>query len=139
MQQTKHSRHALVEPLHLAIILFDKDDSLGPRLCYRADGPSNASSTSSPIHIDTIRRSLQRLFLKKMSQSPAPSEVIFSAVMSQLLTPAGNAAKSNGDALIALDHFFIALYGSDKDVKTELTNSGLSKKVMWRRCGQDGK
>lgn len=125
--------HALADPLHLAIVLFDKDDSIGARLCCRADGPSSSSSSpsssSTPIDVHTIRRSLQRLLLKKPSQSPAPTEANFSSAVSQLLTRAGNAAKSNGDALIALDHLFIALYDSDKDVKAELTNGGLPKKL----------
>jgi ATP-dependent Clp protease ATP-binding subunit ClpB len=116
--------HALAEPLHLAIVLFDKDDSIGARLCCRAEG-----AESNPIDIHTIRRSLQRLLLKKPSQSPAPAEASFSSSMSQLLKRAENAAKSNGDALVALDHLFISLYDSDKDVKTELANAGLSKKV----------
>ena len=126
--------HALADPLHLAIVLFDKDDSIGARLCCRADGPSasSPSSSSTPIDVHTIRRSLQRLLLKKPSQSPAPTEANFSSAMSQLLTRAGNAAKSNGDALIALDHLFIALYDSDKDVKAELTNGGLPKKLAMK-------
>jgi ATPases with chaperone activity, ATP-binding subunit len=116
--------HALAEPLHLAIVLFDKDDSIGARLCCRAE-----AAESNPIDIHTIRRSLQRLLLKKPSQSPAPAEASFSSSVSQLLKRAENAAKSNGDALVALDHLFISLYDSDKDVKTELSNAGLTKKV----------
>ena len=126
--------HALADPLHLAVVLFDKDDSIGAILCCRADGPSAsaASSSSTPIDVHTIRRSLQRLLLKKPSQSPAPTEANFSSAMSQLLTRAGNAAKSNNDALIALAHIFIAIYDSDKDVKAELTNGWLPKKLAMK-------
>jgi len=119
--------HALAEPLHLAIVLFDKDDSIGARLCCRADVASKTGS-STPLDVHTIRRSLQRLLLKKPSQTPAPAEASFSSSTSQLLQRAGDAAKANGDALIALDHLFISLY-DDSDVKTELVNAGLSKKV----------
>ena len=121
--------HALAEPLHLALCLFSTDDSsLGARLCYRVDGSSGTTGTN-PIDVHSIRRSLQRLLLKKPSQSPSPTEANFSSNLSQLITRAGNAAKSNGDALIALDHLLIALYDADKEVKNALVDNGLPKKL----------
>ena len=117
--------HALAEPLHLATVLFGEDDSLGARICFRADNPSSPLSSSStsnnpPVSIDVhaIRRSFQRLLLKKPSQQPAPTEASPSSSLGQLIQRAGNAAKANGDALIALDHLLVSLYDSDRDVKT---------------------
>eukprot|EP01083_Nonionella_stella_P197484 726015_1 len=122
--------HALAEPLHVAVVLFHKDDSIGSRLVVRADTVSSKSGERVKlIDINAIRRSLQQLLLKKPSQSPAPLEASFSTSLSQLLQRAGNAAKSNDDALIALDHLFITLYDCDKSIKNELTNAGLPKKL----------
>lgn len=126
----KTNGHALAEPLHLAVFLFNKEDSIGARVCIRCDlAASRTGEISKPIDINTIRRSFQKLLLKKASQSPAPIEASFSSSLSRLLQRAGNAAKANGDALIALDHLFTVLYDSDKEIKEELTNAGLTKKL----------
>ena len=125
--------HSQADPLHLAVLMFADDDSIGARLCIRADHHNGSSKVddlqSNPIDVHSIRRSLQRLLLKKPSQSPAPTEASFSSSMAQLIQRAGNYAKANGDALIALDHLFTALYDSDREVNNELTNAGLSKKL----------
>jgi len=127
--------HSQADVLHLAIILFG-DESIGTRVCIRADQDSSSSentaafsSQNNAIDILSIRRNFQRLLLKKPSQSPAPLDVSFSSSLSQLIQRASKAAKANGDALVALDHLFIALYDSDKEIKNELTNAGLSKKL----------
>jgi ATP-dependent Clp protease ATP-binding subunit ClpB len=115
--------HSLAEPLHLAIVLFDKDDSIGARVCIRSE-----SDSKNILDVRVIRRSLQRLLLKKPSQTPSPAEASLSSSLGQIIQQATKAAKANSDALVALDHLLISLY-SDKDVKNELTNAGLSKKL----------
>jgi len=120
----RDSGHSIADPVHLAVILCQADDSIGARICVRSETDSN-----SIVDIHAIRRSLHRLLLKKPSQTPPPVDASFSSSLTQLIQRAQAAAKANGDALVALDHLFICLYG-DKDVKSELEKSGLSKKVV---------
>jgi ATP-dependent Clp protease ATP-binding subunit ClpB len=127
LELAKNNGQALADPIHLAVILFEKDDSIGARVCSRAD--RGASSTPIPLDVHSIRRSLQRILLKKPSQTPAPLEASPSSALSKLFQQAGNNAKANGDALIALDHIFMCLYNADKDLKEALENNGLPKKL----------
>lgn len=114
--------HSLAEPLHLACVLFSKDDSIGARVCARAE-------TAEPVDINHIRRGHNRLLLKKPSQTPAPLEASPSSSLSKLLQRATASAKANGDALVALDHLLAGLF-EDKAVKAELDGAGLTKKVV---------
>lgn len=127
LELAKNNGQAQADPIHLAVILFEKDDSIGARICSRAD--RGASSTPIPLDVHSIRRSLQRILLKKPSQTPAPLEASPSSALSKLFQQAGNNAKANGDALIALDHIFMCLYNTDKDLKEALENNGLPKKL----------
>lgn len=113
--------NSMADPLHLAVALFQNDDSIGARVCTRIN-------TDPPVDVNTIRRNLQRLLLKKPSQTPPPLEASASSSFSQLLQRASKAAKANGDELIALDHLFVVLY-DDNETKQVLTDSGLTKKL----------
>jgi len=115
--------HSLCEPLHLAAVLFSKDDSIGARVVAKSDTGINGNKV---VDINLIRRSLQRQILKKPSQTPPPLEASPSSSLTQLIQRATKAAKSNGDALVALDHILIALY-DDKVVRAELEEAGLTK------------
>jgi ATP-dependent Clp protease ATP-binding subunit ClpB len=112
--------HSSAEPMHLALALITGDDSLGARVCSKTEGHA--------IDVNVVRRSLQKLVLKKPSQTPAPLEAGLSNSFSQLLQRATKAAKANGDALVALDHLFVALY-DDREVKGAFEDAGLTKKV----------
>lgn len=116
--------HSTAEPLHLAMVLFKEDDSIGARVCTRAD---NADS-KAPLDVNTIRRNLQRLLLRKPSQTPAPLEASLSNSLSVLIQKATKRAKANGDSLVALDHLLLGLY-EDRDVKKALEESGLTQKL----------
>lgn len=105
------------EPVHLAVALFDGDESIGARVCTKVEG-SDAN---------LVRRSLQRELLKKPSQTPAPLEASMSSSLAQLLQRATKAAKANGDALVALDHLLLALY-DDATAKNCLVEGGMNKK-----------
>ncbi len=122
LQLAKENGHTLADPMHLAHVLFNKDDSIGARICVRAE------PTTSSLDVHTIRRALQRLLLKKPSQTPPPSDSSPSSSFGQLIQRATATAKANGDALVALDHLFLGLY-DDKLVRDELVNAGLSKKL----------
>jgi ATP-dependent Clp protease ATP-binding subunit ClpB len=128
--------HSQAEPLHLAITLFSKDDSIGARLCARADtvqkkdNYTTTTTATNPLDVHSIRREFQRLLLKKPSQSPPPTEASMSSSLNQLIQRASNVAKANGDTLVALDHLVICLYdSSDSSVKNVLVEAGLSKKI----------
>jgi ATP-dependent Clp protease ATP-binding subunit ClpB len=106
------------DPLHLAVTLFQGDDSIGARVCTRAPD----------VDINLVRRNLQQLLLKKPSQTPAPLEASLSSSFSQLLQRSTKVAKANGDALVALDHLLMALY-EDREVADALKEAGLTKKL----------
>jgi len=111
--------HSTSDPMHLAVVLFKGDDSIGARVCQRASGGD---------YITTIRRNLQKLILKRPSQSPLPIEASPSHALAQLLNRAKTAAAGNGDELIALDHLLIAEFDEDT-VKKAFSEAGLSKKA----------
>ena len=110
--------HSAADPLHLAVVLFTNDDSIGARVCTRIEGTVDAN---------TIRRNLQKALLKKPSQTPAPLQASPSGALSLLLQRASKASKANGDALVAVDHLFMALY-DERDVKEILIEADLTKK-----------
>jgi ATP-dependent Clp protease ATP-binding subunit ClpB len=113
--------HSTADPLHLAVVLFQGDDSIGARVCTRVSGDAQVDAS-------VIRRNLQKALLKKPSQTPAPLQASLSNALSQLLQRASKQAKANGDALLALDHLLMALY-DDKEMSKTLQDSGLNKKV----------
>jgi ATP-dependent Clp protease ATP-binding subunit ClpB len=111
--------NSTADPLHLAVALFQGDDSIGARVCTRAPD----------VDINLVRRNLQQLLLKKPSQTPAPLEASLSSSFSQLLQRSTKAAKANGDALVALDHLLMALYDDLREVADALMEAGLTKKL----------
>jgi ATP-dependent Clp protease ATP-binding subunit ClpB len=117
----KDNGNSLAEPIHLAVSLFQGDDGLGNRICLRV--PS-----SEQVQLQAIRRGLQKQLLQKPSQSPPPLEASFSTALSQLINSAHKSAKSQGDALVALDHLFLSLY-DHKEVKQILVDAGLTYKI----------
>jgi len=114
----RENGHAVVEPLHLAIALFQGDESIGSRVTARAE----------KVDINNIRRELQRLVLKKPSQTPAPLQASLSGSFSQLIQRATKQAKANGDALVSLDHLLLCLY-DEKEIEKVLAASGLLKRA----------
>jgi ATP-dependent Clp protease ATP-binding subunit ClpB len=111
--------HSTCDPVHLAAVLFQDDDSIGARVCSRAEGAPD---------VTIIRRNLQKFILKRPSQSPSPLESTPSHALGQLLQRAKKAAAANGDSLVALDHLLLCEY-DEKDVSTALQESGLTKKM----------
>jgi len=111
--------HAQAEPLHLAVVLFQTDDSIGARVCTRVDGS---------LDVNIIRRNLQKLLLKRPAQSPAPLEANPSNSLSQLIHRATKLSKANGDSLVALDHLMASLY-DEREIKQVLEEAGLTKKL----------
>jgi len=110
--------NSVADPLHLAVALFQGDDSIGARVCTRA----------SNIDVNAIRKALQKQLLKKPSQTPAPLEASPSSAFSQLLQRASKAAKANKDALVAVDHLLMALF-DDRETKDSLSEAGLTKNI----------
>jgi ATP-dependent Clp protease ATP-binding subunit ClpB len=110
--------NSLAEPIHLAAALFQHDDSIGSRVCSRADG----------VDVHVVKRNIQAALLKKPSQQPAPLEASPSTGLSQLFQRATKAAAANGDALVAQDHLLLALY-DDRESKDALAGGGLTKKI----------
>ena len=109
--------NSTAEPIHLAAALFQGDESIGARVCTRNDVDANL-----------VRRNMQKLLLKRPSQTPAPLEASPSSSLSLLLQRATKLAKANGDALVALDHLLMALY-DNREAKDALVEAGLTKKI----------
>lgn len=107
------------DPIHLAAAIFENDDSIGARVCTRADGGPE---------ITTIRRELQKLLLKRPSQQPAPLEASPSSSLSTILQRATKASKANGDALLSVDILLMTLFGNN-ECKTAFQSAGLTKKI----------
>jgi ATP-dependent Clp protease ATP-binding subunit ClpB len=111
--------HSVCDPVHLCAVLFHDEDSIGARVCSRAEGGPD---------VTVIRRNLQKIILKKPSQTPAPMEAPPSTALQQLLQRAKKAAKANGDSLVSLDHLLMCQY-DERDVSKVLEESGLTKKM----------
>lgn len=111
--------NSAADPIHLAAAIFENDDSIGARVCTRADGVQE---------VTMIRRELQKLLLKRPSQQPAPLEASPSSSLSTILQRASKAAKSNGDALLSVDILLMTLF-EDKECKAAFEAAGLTKKM----------
>ncbi|KAG7336920.1 chaperone ClpB [Nitzschia inconspicua] len=115
----KDNGSSVALPVHLSAVLFQDDDSIGARVCSRAEGGPD---------VTVIRRNLQKLILQRPSQTPAPLEASVSSDLGKLIQRAQKAAAANGDSLVALDHLLMCLY-DEKDVAKALEESGLSRKM----------
>ncbi|GAX20648.1 ATP-dependent Clp protease ATP-binding subunit ClpB [Fistulifera solaris] len=100
--------HSKVDPIHLARVLFHREDSIGARVCLRA---------SCDIYL--VRQSIQKAILKKLACPEIPGEVTFSSIFSLWLEYATKLSKVNGDVLVAPNHLLIALY-EDREAKVAL-------------------
>lgn len=112
--------NSAADPIHLAVALFETDDSIGARVCSKSDG-TNAE-------LSVIRREFQKILLKRPSQRPAPLEASPSSSLSLLLQRASKAAKANGDALLSVDLMLMTLF-NDNECKSALETAGLTKKM----------
>ena len=110
--------HSQADPLHLTMVLFSGDASLGARIVTRL---------SDAVDVNVVRRALQRQLLQKPAQTPAPLQAEPSVALAQLMQRATKAAAANDDALVALDHLFLASF-DDPQVKAAYTEGGLRKK-----------
>ena len=112
--------NSAADPIHLAAALFENDDSIGARLCARAEGNS--------IELSVIRRELQKMLLKRPSQRPVPLEASLSSSLSLVLQSATKKAKASGDELLSVDVLLMTLF-DDKECKTAFETAGLTKKL----------
>jgi ATP-dependent Clp protease ATP-binding subunit ClpB len=92
--------------------------------------PSDSESANDPGSPDIVivRRNLQKLILKRPSQSPVPLESTPSHALAQLLSRAKRAADANGDALISLDHLLMAVFDEATINQALEKESGLTRK-----------
>lgn len=118
--------HAIAEPIHLAAALFSNDDGIGSRVVAKTDAA--ASGATSLVDARQLRQAVQRVILKKPTQSPPPHESSIGSGLQKVIQRAVSASKANGDSLVALDHLLIALY-DDKSTKDTLESVGLTKKL----------
>lgn len=117
--------HAVAEPIHLAAVLFSDDDSIGSRVVTKVDAVEGNENT---VDVRQVRQAIQRVILKKPTQSPPPHEATIGSALQKVIQRATSAAKANGDTLMALDHMVVAIY-DDKSTKDALEVAGLTKKL----------
>ena len=125
--------HSLAEPIHLASVLFEADDSIGARVVAKSSSSSTASTLSNSadlVDVRQIRQAIQRAILKRPTQSPPPHEATIGSGLQKVIQRAMASAKSNGDTLVALDHLLVAIYDVDKSAKDVLESAGLTKKMV---------
>jgi len=125
--------HSLAEPIHLAAVLFEADDSIGARVVAKSTSSSSMGGSGSGdnvVDVRQIRQAIQRAILKKPTQSPPPHEASISTLLQKVIQRAIAAAKSNGDSLVALDHLLVSIYDVDKSTKDVLESAGLTKKMV---------
>jgi len=117
LEIARDNGNSQADPLHLAVALFESDDSIGARVCSKA----------ADVELSVLRRELQKLLLKRPSQRPAPLEAGLSSSLSSLIQKASKTATANGDALLSVDVLLMALF-DDSDCKTAMQTAGLKKK-----------
>ena len=121
--------HAVADPIHLAAALFADDDGIGSRVVAKVDaGEGGAGMDQQTVDVRQIRQAIQRVILKKPTQSPPPHEATIGSGLQKVIQRASSAAKANGDTLVALDHLIVAIY-DDKLTKDALEAVGLTKKL----------
>jgi ATP-dependent Clp protease ATP-binding subunit ClpB len=124
VEHAQEMGHSLCEPAHVAHRLFDKDDSIGVRVCLKIG-----------IDPNEAKRALRRLLLKRPAQQPRPDHAAPSSALMQILKAAESASKAQGDSLIAQDHLLIACY-DDKNVAAALGEVGLDKNATQQAVGE---
>ncbi len=100
--------HSKVDPIHLAHVLFQREDSIGAKVCLRA---------SCDVYL--ARQSIQKALLKKPAYPEIPGEVSLSSNFSLWLEYAAKLCKANDDVLLAPNHLLIALF-EDREAKVAL-------------------
>lgn len=93
-----------IEPVHLAVSLFDNPDSLAVRVAEKAQADTTV-----------ITRGLRRMLVKRPTMDPPPDSVAPSAELRKLLIRAQKRQKDNKESHTAIDHVLYAL-ADDKGV-----------------------
>ncbi|GAX27947.1 hypothetical protein FisN_32Lh031 [Fistulifera solaris] len=100
--------HSKVDPIHLAHVLFQREDSIGAKVCLRA---------SCDVYL--ARQSIQKALLKKPAYPEIPGEASLSSNFSLWLEYAAKLCKANDDVLLAPNLLLIALF-EDREAKVAL-------------------
>ena len=123
--------HAVADPIHLASALFADDDGIGSRVVSKVDASAEmkgGGGGGEMVDVRQVRQAIQRVILKKPTQSPPPHEASIGSGLQKVIQKASASSKANGDTLVALDHLVVAVY-DDKQVRDALESAGLTKKL----------
>ncbi|GLC34379.1 hypothetical protein PLESTB_000735100 [Pleodorina starrii] len=110
-------RHAILTPLHLAVVLFEEPQGIARSAAARVGG-------------DEAWRSCIRVLRKRLSKlprvDPAPDNVSPGRDLTKMLAAAAKAQKDRGDAYLGVDTLLSAVIASS-DVSEALGEAGVSK------------
>jgi ATP-dependent Clp protease ATP-binding subunit ClpB len=107
--------HAQIEPIHLAVVLFDDAEGMARRVVQKAGSD-----------IDSVRQGLRAIMTKLPAQSPQPLDANASSATLRLLQNAQKIQRKNDEGHTAIDHLLMALM-QEKEILQALAGFGLSK------------
>eukprot|EP01132_Coremiostelium_polycephalum_P001543 gene1543-1942_t len=105
-------------PIHLAIQLFEDEDSLAKSIYEKAGGDLNK-----------IESGFKRIVARLPSQNPPPNDITPNSAFLQVLRSAARYQKNNGDSHLALDHLILGLL-DDSQILSVLGDAGANKEQV---------
>lgn len=117
---TSERQHAQVEPLHMAVALFEDNDGLALRLAQKMS-----------IDVPALRAELERAVTALVRQNPPPSQPGMSQDLAKVFATAHKEQKQRHDSHLAIEHLLLAL-ADDRTVGALFKKAGLQPAVMAR-------
>jgi len=90
--------NSLIEPVHIALALFEEEGGLAKRLCAAVQG-----------NLDSLIRELKVVLAKTPAQSPPPIDVSISSSFAQVIRKAQQLQRKSGDSFLSIDNLLRAL------------------------------
>lgn len=107
-----------IEPVHVALALFQEAQSLAHRLCSAAGG-----------NAETLKHNLEMVLSRIPSQSPPPLEVGASSALAKTFRTAEQFQKKTGDSFLSVDSLLLAL-AADPSLKDSFKGARFDSKAM---------
>jgi ATP-dependent Clp protease ATP-binding subunit ClpB len=112
------SANPQVEPVHVAIVVFEDKEGIARRVVQKAG-----------TDIVSVVESLRAVLAKLPRQSPQPLEASLSATTRRMLQNAQKLQRKNNETHLAVDHLLGAMV-QEKDLLQALASNGLSRNVF---------
>lgn len=133
IQLAKDYAHPHVQPVHLALALYNEGGSAtqssrpGTPTTAGASGDSLFKSCLSKAGVDTkkFEDALRAALKKTPQQNPPPDDMSLSSAAAKILKKADSLKEQQHDSFVAVDHLLLALI-EDSSIETILKNAGLA-------------